>query len=556
MLRELRVRNLAVIENVTVTFEAGLNVLSGETGAGKSILVDAVLLLCGGRAQADVIRAEAEAALIEGLFEVETESAAGQILSEAGLATDDGQIVVRRELARSGRHRAFVNDSPVTVALLESVGDSLLEVHGQHEHQALLQSGQQLALLDRFAGTEEQASRVAGLHSKHRTAREELERTRAVERDRAQREDLLRFQVGELDAARLRPGEEEELRVERRRLQSAERLLNGLTEVEGQLDDDRDSALARLARAARGLRDLGRIDPAFAAPADTLDSASVLLDETLRAVRALRAATTEEPGRLEAIEERLDALARLKRKYGDSEAAMLAFRDTAGHELERLARHDEVVMEQERLLNQVEAELMAVATELSARREVAARRLQALVEREIRILGMNRGVFRVTLERAGLSGITPRGWDRVEFRLSANPGEAPKALARAASGGELSRVMLAVRAVLAAADEVPSVIFDEVDAGIGGQTAGVVGDRLAAVAARRQVLCVTHLAQIAARAGHHVRITKSVQGRRSRASVETLRGEPRVAEIARMLGGETKAGLEHARELLAETRRG
>jgi DNA repair protein RecN (Recombination protein N) len=555
MLRELRVRNLAVIENVTVTFEAGLNVLSGETGAGKSILVDAVLLLRGGRAQADAIRADAESALIEGLFEVETESVAGQILTEAGLATDDGQIVIRRELARSGRHRAFVNDSPVTVALLERVGDSLLEVHGQHEHQALLQSGQQLALLDRFAGTEEQASRVAGLHSKHRTARQELEGTRAVERDRAQREDLLRFQVGELDAARLRPGEEEELRVERRRLQAAERLLNGLTEVEGQLDDDRDSALARLARAARGLRDLGRIDPAFAAPADTLDSASVLLDETLRAVRALRAATTEEPGRLEAIEERLDALARLKRKYGDSETAMLAFRDTAAHELDRLARHDEVVMEQERLLNQVEVELTVVATELSTRREGAARRLQVLVEREIRILGMNRGVFRVALERVGFSGMTPRGWDRAEFRLSANPGEAPKALARAASGGELSRAMLAVRAVLAAADEVPTVIFDEVDAGIGGQTAGVVGDRLAAVAARRQVLCVTHLAQIAARAGHHVRITKTVQGGRSRASVETLRGEPRVAEIARMLGGETKAGLEHARELLGETRR-
>jgi DNA repair protein RecN (Recombination protein N) len=275
----------------------------------------------------------------------------------------------------------------------------------------------------------------------------------------------------------------------------------------------------------------------------------------LRAVRALRAATTEEPGRLEAIEERLDALARLKRKYGDSETAMLAFRDTAAHELDRLARHDEVVMEQERLLNQVEVELTVVATELSTRREGAARRLQVLVEREIRILGMNRGVFRVALERVGFSGMTPRGWDRAEFRLSANPGEAPKALARAASGGELSRAMLAVRAVLAAADEVPTVIFDEVDAGIGGQTAGVVGDRLAAVAARRQVLCVTHLAQIAARAGHHVRITKTVQGGRSRASVETLRGEPRVAEIARMLGGETKAGLEHARELLGETRR-
>jgi len=555
MLRELRVRNLAVIESATVTFAAGLNVLSGETGAGKSILVDAVLLLRGERAQADVIRAQAESALIEGLFEVEAGSAAGQILSDAGLATDDGQIVVRRELARSGRHRAFVNDSPVTVALLERVGDCLLEVHGQHEHQGLLQAGQQLALLDRFAGTDEQAGRVAALHGKHRAARQELEGTRAAERDRAQREDLLRFQVRELDAAHLRPGEEDALRVERRRLQSAERLLNGLTEVERQLDDEGDSALARLARAARGLRDLGRLDPALTVPADTLDSAGVLLDEALRAVRAMRAATTEEPGRLEAIEERLDALTRLKRKYGDSEATMLAFRDTAGHELDRLARHDEVVMEQERLLNQVEAELGEVAAELSARREAAAQRLQTLVEREIRTLGMDRAVFRIALERGSLDGITLRGWDRVEFRLSANPGEAPKALARAASGGELSRAMLAVRAVLAAADEVPTVIFDEVDAGIGGQTAGVVGDRLAVVAARRQVLCVTHLAQIAARASHHVRVSKHVQGGRSRASVEVLRGEARVTEIARMLGGETKAALRHARELLVDTRR-
>jgi DNA repair protein RecN (Recombination protein N) len=555
MLRELRVRNLAVIESATVPFEAGLNVLSGETGAGKSILVDAVLLLRGGRAQADVIRADADSALVEGLFEVEAGSAAGEILAEAGLATEDGQVVVRRELARSGRHRAFVNDSPVTVALLERLGDALLEVHGQHEHQQLLQAGQQLGLVDRFAGAEEQASRVAALYSKHRAAREELETTRAAERDRAQREDLLRFQVRELEAARLRVGEEDELRIERRRLQSAERLRSGLAEVEAQLDDESDSTLARLARAARGLRDLGRLDPAFTGPADTVDSAGVLLDEALRAVRALRAQTSEEPGRLEAIDERLDALSRLKRKYGDSEATMLAFRDAAARELDRLARHDEVALEQERLLAQVQAELEAVARELSERRAAAARRLQTLVEREIRILGMDRGVFRVALEQAGLAGVTARGWDRVEFRLSANPGEAPKALARAASGGELSRAMLAVRAVLATADEVPSVIFDEVDAGIGGQTAGVVGDRLAAVATRRQVLCVTHLAQIAARASHHVRVSKSVERGRSRASAEALRSEARVTEIARMLGGETKAALHHARELLAEQRR-
>ncbi len=555
MLRELRIRNLAVVESASVPFEAGLNVLSGETGAGKSILVDAVLLLCGGRAQADVIRTGADSALIEGLFEVKAGSAAGQVLAEAGLAPDDGQIVVRRELTRTGRHRAFVNDSPVTVALLERLGDSLLELHGQHEHQQLLQAGQQLGLLDRFAGTEEQTGRVATLHGKYRAAREELEATRAAERDRVQREDLLRFQVRELVAARLQVGVEEELRGERRRLQSAERLLRGLTDVERQLDDEGDSALARLARAARGLRDLGRIDPAFAAPADTLDSAGVLLDEALRAVRALRATTVEEPGRLEAIEERLDVLVRLKRKYGEDAAAMLAFLDTAARELDRLTRHDEVVAEGERLQAHVQAELEASATELSTRRVAAARRLETLVEREIRVLGMDRGVFRIAIERAGLEGITLRGWDRVEFRLSANPGEEPKALARAASGGELSRAMLAVRAVLAAADQIPTVIFDEVDAGIGGPTAGVVGDRLAVVAARRQVLCVTHLAQIAARADHHVQVSKSTRGGRSRASVEALKAEGRVAEIARMLGGETKAALRHARELLGQAGR-
>jgi DNA repair protein RecN (Recombination protein N) len=285
-----------------------------------------------------------------------------------------------------------------------------------------------------------------------------------------------------------------------------------------------------------------------------IDSAAVFLDEVVSAIRLLRASTAEEPGRLEAIEERLDALTRLQRKYGDSEAAVLAFRAAAAAELDRLAHHEEILAGQERVQDELRAELEAAAAELSVLRLTATGRLQALVEREIRALGMDRGVFRIALERTGLEGITSRGWDRVEFRLSANPGEEPKALARAASGGELSRAMLGVRAVLAEADEVPTVIFDEVDAGIGGQIAGVVGDRLAAVAARRQVLCVTHLAQIATRADHHLCVTKSVRGGRSRARVEPLEGEARVGEIARMLGGETRAALRHARELLLEAR--
>jgi DNA repair protein RecN (Recombination protein N) len=301
-------------------------------------------------------------------------------------------------------------------------------------------------------------------------------------------------------------------------------------------------------RAARSLRDLGRLEEACSAPANSLETAAALLDEALRAVRALRQSVAVDPARLEAVEERWEALTRLRRKYGESVAAMLAFRDEAAAELERLGRHAELAAGQEQLQGGLRAELESAANELSAARAAAARRLEALVEREIQALGIEGGLFRVALDRADLS---MRGADHVEFRLAANPGDEPKALGRVASGGELSRTMLGLLAVLAAADDVPTVIFDEVDAGIGGRVAGVVGDRLGAVAERRQVLCVTHLAQIAARARHHLRVTKTVRGGRARAAVEPLAGDARVAEVARMLGGETQAAERHARDLLA-----
>ena len=552
MLRELRVRDLAVIENVAVPFGAGLNVLTGETGAGKSIIIDAVLLLLGARAQGDSIRGGAEVARMEGVFALGRESSAASILDEAGLSPENGEIVIRRELVRSGRHRAFVNDSPVTVALLERLGDQLVHVHGQHEHQRLGEAGPQLEILDRFAGAEALGTRVGALHGKHRVAGEELRRLCTAERDRAQREDLLRFQVSEVDAAHLRPGEEEELRAERRRLQHAERFLAGLGAAEAQLDDESGAALARIGRAARLLRELGRLDADMAAPAEALEAAEALLDDALAAIRRLRGRIAVEPHRLEEVDERLEVIARLKRKYGESAEAMLAFRAAAAAELERLTRYEEVVVEQERLQDQLKTELDAAARELSERRVAAGRRLQALVEREIRTLGMERGLFRIAVDP--LATLSSRGGDRVEFRLAANPGDEPKALARVASGGELSRTMLALLAVLAATEDVPTVVFDEVDAGIGGHIAAVVGDRLAVVGGRRQVLCVTHLAQIAARASHHLRVTKALRGGRARAAVEVLEGEERVAEIARMLGDETRAAVRHARELLAAIR--
>jgi DNA repair protein RecN (Recombination protein N) len=557
MLRELRIRNFAVVENVTVTFGPGLNVLTGETGAGKSILIDAILLVRGARAQTDVIRADAEAATVEAVFDLPRGSGAADVLGDAGLSADEGEVVIRRELTRAGRHRAFVSDSPVTVALLERLGDHLVDVHGQHEHQRLLEPARQLEVLDRFAEVDDLAEQVASLCAKFRAGRDDVERTRSAERDRVQREDLLRFQVSELDAARLRVGEEEALRAERRRAQHAERFAAGLAEVAVLLDEESHSVTTGLTRAMRVLGDLGRLDPAFAAPVEGLAAARVHVEDVLEALRALRDGLHVEPGRLEAIDDRLDALVRLKRKYGDSEEAMLHHREQAAAELDRLARHDEVLAAQERTLAELAAELTAAAEALSERRAGAASRLAAQAEKQMRALGMDRAVFRIALERAPAAQITPRGLDRVAFELSTNPGEEVRPLARVASGGELSRTMLALEAVLARADRVPTLIFDEVDAGIGGGVAAVVGQTLVAAAQGRQVLCVTHLAPIAALAQHHVRVTKTVRGGRTRAAVTALAGDERVAEIARMMGGEagSAAALDHARELLGGRRK-
>jgi DNA repair protein RecN (Recombination protein N) len=552
MLRELRVRDFAVIDAVTVPFVPGLNVLTGETGAGKSLLIDALLLLRGTRAQSDVIRAGAESAAVEARFEDDGDRRALAILEEAGLAVDDGQILVRRELTRAGRHRAFVNDSPVTVGLLERLGDHLVEVHGQHEHQRLLEPTHQLAVLDRSADAEGLREQVSELWAKYRAAREALEQGRAAGRDRAQREDLLRFQVSELDAARLRVGEEEELRGERRRLQHAERLGAGLAEAEGLLDGEGTSAATALGRAARIFADLGRVDSAFATPGAALDAARAQVDDAVTTLRRLRDDLVVEPGRLEAIDDRLHALTRLRRKYGESEEAMLRFRDEAAAELERVGRHDEQLVLQERALEGLRTELAGAADGLATRRAAAAARLAPRVERELAGLGMEHAVFRIAHERVDLDAMSARGLDRVEFRLSTNPGEEPKPLARVASGGELSRTMLALTAVLAGAHQTGTMIFDEVDAGIGGRVAAVVAQKLAAVADGRQVLCVTHLAAIAARADHHVRVAKSVRAGRTRVSVGALDGDTRVREVARMLGGEavTRTALGHARELL------
>ena len=568
MLIELRLRNLAVIEEVTVPFGPGLNVVTGETGAGKSIVVDAILLVMGARAQPDLIRSGADSAIIEALFELSPDHPAAEILEAAGHGAPDGALVLKREISRAGRHRVFVNDSPATVALLERLGESLVELHGQHEHQRLMEPARQLDLLDRFADAEENRTRVSAQVREWEAARTELARVRDEAREGARQQDLYRFQLSEIDALALRDGEEDELRAERRRLQHAERIASGLAEVTALLYDDAQSAAARLRRAGTVLRELAGYDPELGAPAEALGEAEAYLEDVIGRARALRDRAPFDPERLGEIDDRLDAIGKLKRKYGDSVEAIAGFRGRIASTLDQIDRHDEVVAELEARAARTGESAGESALALSETRAAAARRLERLIQAELRGLGMEHARFRVGLRRepagegelaagSGRWRVGRRGADTAEFLFSANPGEDPRPLAKVVSGGELSRTMLAVRTVLSASGDVPTMVFDEVDAGIGGRVAEVVGQKLAQTARGRQVLCVTHLAPIAVYAAQHLRVEKKVGRGTTRTTVAPLAAADRIEELARMLGGErvTDATRRAARELFRSAQR-
>jgi len=569
MLRELTIRNLAVLEEAKVAFAAGLNVLTGETGAGKSIVIDALLLVRGARVQADLIRTGAETASVEAVFEVPPSGPVAAVLDEAGHAPADGQLVIKRELSRSGRHRVFVNDSAATVGLLERLGDVLVEIHGQHEHQRLMEPARQLDLLDRFADCGEARLRLGERWRQWDTARSELARIRDEAREGARKEELYRWELSEIDAVQLRDGEEDELRGERRRLQNAERIYAGLQEVMDLLQEDAQAAGARLGRAASLLRDLSRFDPDVGAPIEALEGAQAYVEDAVARARALRDRAVMDPDRLRLVDERLDAISGIKRKYGETAAAVSAYREEIARALDRIERHDAIVEETQAEVARASEAASRQGRELSETRAEAAPRLERLIQRELRTLGMDHARFRVALRRevAGAEDLAsgPDGWrlgargaESAEFLLSANPGEELKPLAKVVSGGELSRTMLAIKTILAASEDVPSMVFDEVDAGIGGRVADAVGHKLRQTAAGRQVLCVTHLAPIAAYAEHHLLVDKRVAKGATKTTVTALDAGGQVEEIARMLGGEriTDASRRHARELLKAARSG
>jgi len=564
MLRELRISNVAIIDELELSFAAGMNVLTGETGAGKSVIMRAIGLLCGDRATADLLRTDADEAEVEGLFDLDEATRA--MLIESGLPPGD-EVLVRRVIGRSSKGRVHLNGSLATTALLAQLGTRLLRVYGQHEHALLLKPDSHLELLDLFGGLAGPRATMAAAHRTLREASERLAELTASGEAARQRLDLLRFQVTELRDAHVTPGLEAELQQEREVQRHAEKLARICQDGEAMLYSGDDAVAASVARVVTQLREAARIDPTFREGADLLQQAGAHVEEVALLLRRAAERIRPDPERLEQIEEQLGVLTRLKRKYGcevDELPERLAAAEAELAQLEG-AGVDMATARREALAAATRA--WEVARELSGARQAAAADLEKRMVQELASLGMRGAAFRVVFKvtasagpqavsldpgAAGSSGVTAAGADTVEFYLSANPGEDPKPLARIASGGELSRIMLALKALTAGSGEVPTLIFDEVDAGIGGVVAEAVGKRLHVLASSRQVLCITHLPQIAALADHHLAVEKRVAKGRTTARARSLSLDDRVREISRMLGsGGTAESERYARRIIA-----
>jgi DNA repair protein RecN (Recombination protein N) len=556
MLKLLRVNNIALIPSLEVEFGPGLTLLTGETGAGKSILIDALGLLLGDRASPDLIRSGEDRAAVEAVFEI---SDAAGLLEERGLSADGDEVVIRRELQASGKGRATVNGALVPVSLLRDIAPRVTVVHGQHEPQGLLDSSTHIDLLDHFAGAED-GRPLAEFFRDLRAAEAALERLRGDRREAERRREMLEFQATEIEKAALAAGEEETLRVEKARQANAGRRAAVSGEAYGLLYDDEGAALSRLGQVFRRVEDLAAIDSSFQPFLEARAEALAPLEDLALRLRDYHEQLEVSPGRLDEIEARLALLERLKKKYGATVEEVLAFGERCRRELDALLSPEEQERTLEARRERLAATYLERARALSKRRRAAALDLRKRVQAELAQLAMEKTRFEVAFTPADAEAAvdpsewTERGLERAEFLLSPNPGEELRPLARIASGGELSRIMLGLKSVVRS--DVPglTLVFDEVDAGIGGRVAEVVGRKLKAVAARQQVLCVTHLPQIAAFADRHLAVRKRVERGRTVTLVEPLAGDARIEEVARMLGGETitPTARQHAREMLEQ----
>ncbi|GBE36918.1 DNA repair protein RecN [bacterium BMS3Bbin07] len=547
MLREIRIKNFAIVDKLSLSFEEGLNVITGETGAGKSLVVDAIELVLGGRASSDSVRAGADEAWIEAFFEIKD----SLLLDSIGIACEDG-VIVKRVVSSTGRSRAYINDSLVTIQTLSAFGKDLVDLHGQHEHQSLLSPAVQRGLVDSFGRLDGLVKEVDKLHDRYRSLLNTITDIKEKARERAQRIDLLRYQIAEIDAAGLQGGEEDGLREEKAILSNLTHLRYLGESAFSVLKDEDGSVLEKLGMLLGNIEELSRIDASAAEVLKVLRDADSLLQDAASSLREIKEMYDCEPQRLEDVESRLALIEDLQRKYGETVESILDYRKKAAAELEDLEGLEERGAEIEDEMEKIHLALMEKADSLSRERKRTARRIEGMLRKVLSELAFSHPDFRIEVTEIP---IMSTGIDRVDFLFSANPGQPPRPLNKVASGGELSRLMLALKSVFADVDRVPVLVFDEVDAGVGGQTAESVGERLRRLSERHQVICITHLPQIASRAVFHLLVTKEEEGAGVAVTVRGLDQDERVREIARMLSGSVSGpSLRHAEELLRKKR--
>lgn len=555
MLERLVIRNLAVIEELDLELRPGLTALSGETGAGKSIIVDALNLLLGGRAESDLLRSGTDKAIVQGVFTIDSETTAA-LLRDMGLY-EDNELIIIRELTAT-RSTCRVNGRVVSVNTLKEIGVHLVDMHGQHDHQSLLKPEKHLLLIDAYAGTiaHELLISIVQCVKTYNSCTKEIEQLSGDERERSRLTDLLAFQVEEIDAAKLQSDEEDELRVERSRLLNFEKLRSSVERAytDLYLGQDRSKAVVdALGKISADVEEAARLAPELSGVRDMLEQVGYLLEDAVREIGAFRENLTFEPLRQEQIEARLDLINKLKRKYGDGIEQIFAFRAEAAASLERIVGSKDRIEQLEHDRELAHRRYKTLSTSLGEIRTGKGRELAAEAEMHIRDLGMKNARLTVDIRPLPLETLSTSGGERMEFLFSANPGEDLKPLNKIASGGEMSRVMLGLKAVFSQLDSIPTLVFDEIDSGVGGKAAQSVAEKIAMVARNRQVLCVTHLAQIASVATTHLCVAKTSDKDRTTTSVTVLDAEARVKELARMLSGhESAVALEHARELLNE----
>ena len=554
MLSELRIVNFALIEQLSLQFQSGFTVLTGETGAGKSLLIDAIALLVGGRASTDQIRSGEDEAQLEASFHLsDSHPLLQRLRSQDIIGQHESELILRRVLSRSGRHRVYLNGSLCPLRVLEELGGTLVDIHGQHEQQSLLAPVKQLDALDAFGRLYEIRGRYEQTYQGWKELRTQLDALQHEGVDRARLEDMLRFQAQEIEQAGLLPDEEERIRHERQRLVHAYRLRELAHEAYVELQADEQSVLSRLGRIGRTLAELAQTDPTMGDCEQAATESAIQLKELAGRLRDYAEQLEADPDRLAVVEDRLDLIQQLKKKYGGSVEAVLAMGRRVQEELQLLDNREERTAELTARLDEGARRLRTFAQQLSKKRMDAATRMTTLVGEELVALKMEQAIFQATVSSdESDEGLGPAGRDRVEFLLSSNLGEPPRPLGRVASGGELSRIMLALKTVLAEMDQVPVLVFDEIDTGVGGAVAAAMGTRLRKLGAFHQVFCITHLPQVASQAEHHLLVEKGQESQRTSTSVKALKGMGREEEIARMLGGLTitKKVRETAAELI------